>query len=61
LILHSALRVVICFQFGLKPKNYCGEHHLLAIPSSAFGANWNGSILTSLASVFAPMKDRGAK
>lgn len=29
------------------------KHRLLAIPSSAFGADWNGSILTSLSAAFA--------
>jgi aspartate/methionine/tyrosine aminotransferase len=45
------------FPVDIRAEELLRLHHLLAVPSSAFGADWDGSILTSLAPVFAPMKD----
>lgn len=33
------------------------QHKVIGIPASAFGANWDGSILTSLSELFAPTKE----
>jgi aspartate/methionine/tyrosine aminotransferase len=45
------------FPTALEADQLLREHGILAIPSSAFGAGWNGSVLTSLAT----MRGRGAR
>jgi aspartate/methionine/tyrosine aminotransferase len=49
------------FPVGIRAEELLRLHRLLAIPSSAFGADWDGSILTSLAVVFAPIKNGGVQ
>lgn len=46
---------------GIRAEELLRLHRLLAVPSSAFGADWDGSILTSLAVEFAPMKNGDAR
>ena len=45
------------FPVWIPAEELLKHHNLLALPGSTFGADWNGSILTSLASVFAPIKN----
>jgi Aminotransferase class I and II len=63
LLLDPACLSPSCYFFpvGIRPAELLRLHHVLAIPASAFGADWDGSILTSLASVFAPIKSGGAQ
>ncbi|MGH7990891.1 MAG: hypothetical protein ACREDS_11975 [Limisphaerales bacterium] len=49
------------FPVEIRAEKLLRQHRLLAIPGSAFGADWDGSILTSLAPVFAPMKNGGVQ
>jgi aspartate/methionine/tyrosine aminotransferase len=48
------------FPVNIRAEELLREHRLLAIPGTAFGADWSGSILTSLSAEFASVKDRGA-
>jgi hypothetical protein len=61
LLLDPACLSPSCYFFPVRmqAEELLRLHRLLAIPSSVFGANWDGSILTSLAAVFAPTKDGG--
>jgi aspartate/methionine/tyrosine aminotransferase len=63
LLLDPACLAPSCYFFpvGVRPEELLRQHRLLAIPGSAFGADWDGSILTSLASAFAPIKSGGAQ
>jgi aspartate/methionine/tyrosine aminotransferase len=63
LVLDPACLAPSCYFFpvGIRAEELLRLHRLLAIPASAFGADWDGSILTSLASVFAPMKSGGVQ
>jgi aspartate/methionine/tyrosine aminotransferase len=49
------------FPVEIRAEELLRRHRILAIPSSAFGADWGGSIITSLASVFAPIKNGGVQ
>lgn len=56
LLLEPSQRAPGCYFFAveLPAETLLQEHHWLAIPASAFGAeDWQGSIITSLAPVFA--------
>lgn len=48
------------FPVGIRAEELLRRHQLLAIPASAFGSDWDGSILTSLGAVFAPARNGGA-
>jgi aspartate/methionine/tyrosine aminotransferase len=63
LLLDSACLSPSCYFFPVRiqVEELLRLHRLLAIPSSVFGADWDGSILTSLAAAFAPMKDGRAQ
>ena len=63
LLLDPACLSPSCYFFpvGIRAEELLRLHRLLAIPASAFGADWDGSILTSLSSVFAPIKSGGAQ
>ena len=63
LLLDSVCLSPSCYFFpvGIRAEELLRLHRLLAIPSSLFGADWDGSILTSLAPVFAPIKNGGAQ
>lgn len=63
LLLDPACLAPSCYFFpvGVRPEELLRQHRLLAIPGSVFGADWDGSILTSLASAFAPIKSGGAQ
>ena len=43
------------FPVRIRAEELLRQHNILAIPASVFGADLDGSILTSLAGVFAPM------
>jgi hypothetical protein len=47
------------FPVGIPAGQLLRLHQLLAIPGSAFGADWEGSILTSLAAAFSPTENGG--
>jgi aspartate/methionine/tyrosine aminotransferase len=47
------------FPVGILAEELLRTYRLLAIPASAFGADWEGSVLTSLAGVFAMPQDGG--
>jgi hypothetical protein len=63
LVLDPACLAPSCYFFpvGIRAEELLRLHRLLAIPGSAFGADWDGSILTSLAPAFAPIKDGDAQ
>lgn len=48
------------FPVGIPAGELLRRHRLLGIPSTAFGANWSGSVLTSLGPAFAPAKNGNA-
>ena len=47
------------FPAAISAEELLSQHHLLAVPASAFGGEWHGSILTSLATPFAPANQGG--
>jgi aspartate/methionine/tyrosine aminotransferase len=48
------------FSVGIRHEELLRQHRILAVPASAFGADWEGSVLTSLAGAFAPKGNGGA-
>jgi aspartate/methionine/tyrosine aminotransferase len=62
LLLVPAAHASGCYFFPVRipTEELLQRHKLLAMPASVFGAEWDGSILTSLASAFASASERGA-
>jgi aspartate/methionine/tyrosine aminotransferase len=47
------------FASNFQADELLGQYGILAVPASAFGAHWNGSVLTSLAEPFARKEENG--
>jgi hypothetical protein len=62
LLLNPACLTPGCYFFavGIRAEELLQQHRILAIPASTFGAEWDGSIITSLAESFAPKEKEAA-
>lgn len=62
LLLNPACLAPGCYFFavGIRAEELLQQHRILAIPASAFGAEWDGSIITSLAESFASQENEAA-
>ena len=62
LLLNPACLAHGCYFFavGISAEELLQQHRILAIPASAFGAEWDGSIITSLAESFASQENEAA-